>query len=227
MSGPMGSMSADMRGLKAKLKRYDAKSREGRIEGAKDLARMVVDQLLILTPVDTGTLRNGWRTAAVRVQLGAYPLERVQESRYMRRWVRQLSKQYRRWEGNLQAAIKRGDSPKEIKRLQKLRDKAFTDMGKFFQERDLENFSARVMWAKDRTLNFSVRTKVYGGEGVIVEEGNTATVLLKNKEPHASLVEKQKRPLAKATTMARQIAGAKLRKLMLRKLKAGEGKAAA
>ena len=229
MTSP-GTIKTDLRGLQAKLGRYRTNSPEGRLAGARELARVMVDNLLVLTPIDTGMLRNGWRLAAQAADLGTYPREPQKESRFVRQWVRNLSKQYRRWDAKLRSAIERGDGPKEIKRLQRLRDKAFFQLGRFFEERENLNQDARVVWSGGRNLNFTVRTKSYGGTAVIHNDGNTATVLLKNREPHASMVERQKRPVAKASAIARQVAKAKVRRLVLRKIKKGEpgaGRAAA
>lgn len=67
----------------------------------------------------------------------------------------------------------------------------------------------------------TVRTKIYGGEGTLRAGPDGPSVILHNREPHASLVERRYRFVARARGMVRALTEAEGRRIATRHLKSG------
>jgi chromosome segregation ATPase len=197
------------------------------------LAGQVVEDIMDMAPRDTNRYARGWALAAKAAGVGSVTVPNIEPSKRNEWLVDRLDLQVAQWDARLAKAqerhaqmertyhdrytsIGRYDkwerdmrqkvtaAAKRVEKTKALRDRATEAL-----EAIKADPHALVIWGK-RSKNdlakgqiSTVRTKLYGGTGKVERIGDRTIVVLHNLEPHASIVETNKRVVARALARAR------------------------
>lgn len=223
----------DMRGLNRRLQAAREAGPGASYEAVKVLGREFGLTVLSLSPSDTNRYKAGWARAINGAGVGPVSVPAIVESKFAAVLLDRLETQLARFEARAErkekaaeywhkvylnryerpgrkdrwerdCAAKRAEAAKQAQQARKQAERA---------AEQVRNFDPRglVIWGKKSAsgrLNLgevsTVRTRVYGGRGVVVATDGGAYILLHNLEPHASIVEKQARAVARAFAAVRR-----------------------
>ena len=233
----MSRFSVDSSRLRAKLRATQFAAEHAAGAAIEELGSFLVDTLEVLSPRDTNRYVRGWIDAGRKAGVTDRPLPSVVASRNQDQYLEKLEKQveywqdrvayargrieqYQRWDA--EAPPRKDGKPRSkrtaqpyyakmvrveqssLKRLKRATEELAKARGSdgfvFF---DVEGIAQRKQGRKLST----VREKVYGGEGRVIRGGTMAVVELRNKEPHARIVERHPH-LGHPVATAKQIVAA-------------------
>lgn len=216
------TVTVDYRAFKARMARMRKDGASGREGFVLAMAAAFAQNVVKLSPIDTHRYVRGWMEAArgAGVRVGALPP--IVNSRKKDQIAEALVKQVnltRKREGSLINARKlwyedanrprRGYYFKLERKIQKAGERARRaeeELQKFLQTTGgiaMMRGSGAALNGYQRmitadALNLTVRDKIYGGRGRILKGGAVTGVMLHNLEPHCRVVEKYRRPVARA-----------------------------
>ncbi len=180
-------------------------------------------------PRDTNRSARGWLIAANEAGLGPLIIPPVKSSKFADQWLLRLGRQlnkasqsYEFWSKIVDHRYERtGRKGKWYTDALKHRDNASKRLEaarrelKRFNKIEGEGGGAIVIFgnSKKRSLDLTVRYKIYGGRGRRIETGTTSYAELANLEPHVRIVESRSRIVASGMAQLRSFgvkrAGAK------------------
>lgn len=194
------------------------------VPGAKgalqDAAGGVLQKVVAECPVDTGRLINAYSEAAMGAELPAspsglasWPRPTIKASKYTERFRQRLQEQLTDLQRQAQWIVSKPSSwqtrkgvrtgqmrpsaDKWLRRVEKAIDRTREDL-RTLGETDI------LMKSKDgRLRQFSLRQKIYGGQGFLYNRGLVWYATIINREPHANTVEKMHRSFASAMRLMR------------------------
>jgi len=215
----MSTFNVDLSRMRAKMRALEHASDYAADKSVEALGGVLVDILDELSPRDTNRYARAWIDAGRKAGVTDRPLPPLRASRNHERYLERLRAQLEYWSGKRAYAVSRMeqyerlDAKAEPRKDGKPRKKRTAQpyyakmvrmaehAGKQVERaaRELTRaegseafifFDAEsiVQRKQNRSLS-TVRHTVYGGEGRIVRHGTTAFVELRNKEPHARIVE--------------------------------------
>ena len=211
----------DMSVLKRKLRLIHQSVAEP--SGASDAAlteimQGVMKKIVQETPTDTNRMVRGFTIAANDVGLGPFAVPDIQPSKYLPLLRSRLSRQLRRLSIFANFIKKKdGENSKNYRKIVKNRDRAKQELG------SLTGTSILIL-NKGRGVEFTVRNKVYGGQGLrsrTPTDGLRFTII--NKEPHAIIRERLTRTVASALNIFKRAGGRRARRTFLAKIKKKSG----
>lgn len=209
-------------GLDRKLAAVQAEMRGAALELVRQQAGAFVRFTQLAAPRDTNRYVRGWAQAgnAAGVVGAPFAEAELQPSKYRGRLIFRLELQvadYERllkyWrdiiENRYKAQGRTGkwlaDAEKQRNRTQRRLERAQEELQKF-----QSNDYALVIFRKQNKsggLTVTTREQVKGGTGSVEWAGDRPFILLHNREPHASIVEKQHRVVARGRVYAKTLGG--------------------
>ncbi len=216
MSDQAVTVKADLSQLYRKLGRFRAATPKATGNALKVMMTSVMTKVIDATGNDTNRMDRAFAEAANQAGLGPFPVPVLRESRFFDENRSFLVKQLKKWTKLEEFYQETG------KNLLKGRPPNREDAGKvspyfkLIQRRrraaadNLRKFTGTSIFVDDRRKNrlrFTVRVTPNGGEGRFTIVGDTAVVEIKNKEPHALLVERKNRTVASTLKGAERKAG--------------------
>lgn len=216
-----------MEGLRRKLHAAERAGPAASVEALRVLGRAFGGAVLATSPTDTNRYKRGWAQALNAAGLGPVAVPEITRSRLADELKARLELQLERFEARAEkkkkaaeywqkvyanryaragrkdrwerdCAARRDRAAKDAATARKQAERAAEQL-RLFDPRGLVVWGRRGKGGK-LTLGevATVRTKVYGGRGVVVGTGSGAYLLLHNLEPHASIVESSDRVVARA-----------------------------
>lgn len=193
-----------------RLRNELAAARGGRRAGMRVIGTTLMDNLRALSPVDTRRYLRGWLTAGTEagVYTGAIPA--LRPSRYhassvaaMERYVERLEDQRNGIQRTIDARYPKGAPMRgggEYRGLQRKLGTAERRLARVRLELDeLERDPYAVVFGAGRVIDggksrlglgkVSIRGKVYGGTGRLIDGTTASFIHLRNMEPHARVLE--------------------------------------
>jgi hypothetical protein len=215
-----------------------------------------VEHLIVEWPKDTHASVVSWQNAANMAGLGPFPVDEIRPSREAEQIEARLRKQLDYWQVNTEALEglaqkrleeyaanpprgKRGRRRKmnlperwpSYRKTVKQRDRALRELAKFLNN---EGRVVAIYGKSNKRHNdylastlTTVRTNLGLGEGRRFEINGTLFIELANKSPHARIIDRRNRAVARARARLRARGIEIVRTSYLRELLAGEGRAAA
>ena len=232
----MSTFNADLSGLNAKLRALEFAAEHAGNASVEAIGGLLVDTLETLSPRDTNRYVRAWIQAGRDAGVTEKPMPPLRASRNRERYLEKLRAQLEFWAGRLryargrmeqyenhdaQARPRKDGTPRakrtaqpyyaKMKRLARRAEKQIERAARELEKAegseafvffDVEGITQR---RQGRSLS-TVRDTVYGGEGRMLRHGTTAYVELRNKEPHARIVERHPHlghPVATAKQLVR------------------------
>ncbi len=200
------SMTADISKLKARIASYTANMADARMAALVVAVNPAATEILAKTPVDTHRLKRGFAMAFNQMGLPPRVVPEISESK--RKWKKQ--KKLVRQLMFLNFVVSQFEQKFPL-------DRGETKLyQKYYQWRDrakeeLEKFSGDsiVVINKGRGVEITVRNKVYGGRGAVIEGDRFTRLEGVNLEPHASIRERTDRNVTTALASAKGVGGVK------------------
>lgn len=185
----MFRMRLDTREWQRKARAMAQASPAARKAAVKLIAVEVVKDVVVKAPRDTCRFVRGWGQALNASGAGSVPLPALKTTGRYDQYLRALTRQLRKWDFIVKRYERGARRDKWYRRAVRNRDKALEQLRRFD-----EGGETAILINKFRTGRFeggmtTVRHKVYGGEGHIVDAGDRSYVYLRNLEPHATFVE--------------------------------------
>lgn len=198
----------DSRGLMEKLRALDRNRPEARKAAALAMAHEVVRVAVVIAPKDTNRYVNGFAQAANAAGAGPIPVRPLRASRVHDEIVRKLRQQVAFWEFIVRDAEAKGRTQYKGKKSGETRSyrKAKDNLRKAreqLEKVDPTSIAFGLRGSSGRSLNLTVRNKIYGGTGEVVETPAVTFVRLHNLEAHATIVEKKFGVMKRAGSVAR------------------------
>lgn len=219
------SLTTDLSGLRREIGAIRSRGSAGRREAVVVMAGdFVTSALAIANSIrDTNRYVNGWAQAGNAVGAGPFPVRPLRPSKYLAQARKALLEQIRKFDQ--WAATERREKGKVSKRTQNLQRRSREELGKLTSTSIV--FGVRG-GESNRNLRVSVRDKVYGGTGQIIElnggpNGGQTIVLLHNKEAHSTIVEHNHKVRALAGARARAFGVRSVGQKYIREATAGTG----
>lgn len=213
--------------MRRKLLRELRGAKAGRGGAIRALGGAIVDNLRLLSPRDTNRYVRGWLHAGREAGVFGGPIPRLNESKWHKSNLEQAEIWLQRAEQNHGNAAKRlrdtfpsgapkrgqaklyGRLSREVDKANGRLNEARLTVGELRTDKYAIVFGAgRVVGrgAKQKRLGvgrITLRQKIYGGSGWILDRGTSSTIRLLNHEPHALILESKKGVLRQATAAAR------------------------
>lgn len=197
------------RDLERAIERHLDLNKGDRKRFAHDVVQGVMTAIITNVPHDTNRLKRGYAMAANQANLGPFPVPDVQASKYRKDLGNRLSYQIAKfensvafWERIIQTRyLSKGRKGKWLRDAQSKKRTAEKRLARAKEEADKfgATDSALVIFRSSKSgLTMTVRDKVYGGEGREISRPGFHGYQIHNLEPHASIVEKNTRVVAKA-----------------------------
>lgn len=224
----MKTVNIDQRGLKA-FYRAAARQHRGLQDSAKIMGGAFIETMDRFAPTDTNRYLNGWLLAGQAAGISQIPTRPLRQTRYHEQMVDRLDMQLLR----IRREIKRIQERLELIYGRRGLDPRRSDFGRrnlarlrllqkreVVAQRELDTIMAGgsyiVIFGKagrrsEKTGRIigerltTLRTTIAGGTGEVIRVAGRVVVELRNREPHARLVEKRVRAVARTMAVARQL----------------------
>lgn len=169
-------------------------------------------------PVNTHRMKRGFQMGANEAGLGPFSVDAVQPSRFLPSTNRTLKKQLNRLVGFQTYLASVGEqNGKEYKKLTK-------DIERAKQEIEKLTSTSILIINKGRRIEYTVRSKIYGGTGKFEKTSGGYRVTVRNLEPHAIIRERAGALVATVLAKTEAYDGRiRARSAMLRKFRAAAG----
>lgn len=196
-------------GLAARLRALDRNRPDARKSAALAMAHEVVRVAVVIAPKDTNRYVNGFAQAANKAGAGPISAPPIRASRVHDEIVRKLRQQAAFWEFIVRDAETKGRTLYRVRGKSgetKSYRKAKQNLAKAREQLkkvDPTSIAFGLRGSSGRSLNLTVRNKIYGGTGEVVETPAVTFVRLHNLEAHATIVEKKFGVMKKAGAVAR------------------------
>lgn len=222
MSMAAGYMrKVDTTRLLAKLERANAATPSAAREALRIIIADTATKVVRLSPRDTQRYVRGWTMAFADVGVKNLPPVTVRKSRDFGRQLMRLVRQAELWERRAEAKRQMlqswyFDKGRELDRfamsqqaqlakLEEIARRAREELNKFLEAREAAIVIGRSNGAWGKRNLITTRPRLYGGDGVWIVTKERVIVRLRNKEPHARIVEARSKVMFKATTAARSM----------------------
>lgn len=233
----------DDSGLRRKTRTLAERAAPAGLEVARSGADHFVEFMVEKAPRDTRRYVRAWVQAGNQAGLTRRPVPPLQESRWQAQFLDALERQIERHVdriNTLQGMLDRWYYSKgrplgswarrkqrEIERRTRYLIKAVEHLRRFqnasapvlfFAGAEAAQFSGTGIWRDVRRRASTIRDKVYGGRGAVVEEGGEARIVLHNLEPHVTLVERRTRLVGRGRAAVKRYTDAVGKRQFLRNL---------
>jgi hypothetical protein len=206
------------------LKRFVAAGKQGvgvaRRQGVRTYVQLLMSQVGIIAPRDTGRYVRAWYDAANQTNAVNLALPVINASKYEEEYAATLAEALRRaklsrdyFEKRLDVLYpngvpKRGDTPafRQLTAGKRRAAKRIETLARYLDNFEKASGTSIVIGGLFRgkgKLKPKVSHRVYGGRGQILDGANKSVVVLVNKEPHANLVERRYKVLNSAQSRVR------------------------
>ena len=230
----MSNVKVDAANLMRKFKRLREQLPEAGMEALKGLmgGQGVMGLVVAECPTDTNRLLIGYSEAARQAELpppaGGWPRLAIGPSKYTDRYIQRLTDQ-------LESLEKKKDWIVASDRSWSTRKGARTGEMRPFAARHLKRVNTAIEKTRadlatigvtdilmrggdSRLRQYSLRQKIYGGEGRSWRVMGGVFVRIHNKEPHASTVDKMHRSFSTALTLMKSVGLVRVKKKFVKRL---------
>lgn len=212
----MSTFRVDSSRFERRLRKLRADTPRAREETLRQMVRQVAAVIAGNWPRDTNRSARGWIMAFNDLGLGPFPVPPVVESKYQARNEARLFNQLRKWELAVKRYERQGRFDKWYRKAVRKRDKASEQVERYLASQG----TAVVIGGRSASALATIRDKVYGGEGRILETERGLVLAAVNKEPHTKIVESNTRIIARTSAAVWKFGGRRFFKSQLRKMDA-------
>lgn len=227
------NLKVNTRGLSRLLRDMERAGPAASLEAVKVMGREFAKVVLVLSPTDTHRYKRGWSEAINTAGIGPVSVPAIQKSQYAEKLLDRLEIQVDRFAARMENRRKAAEYWEKVyqnryarpgrkgqwerdcatKRDRAVKNYEIAQKQHARAVEQVKNFDPMglVIWGRESTDGklrmrevHTIRTKVYGGTGVTVARAGSAFIVLHNLEPHASIVEKQHRVVARAFAAVRR-----------------------
>lgn len=205
---------------------------KAREQALRVLSERFITYIVNNAPKDTNRFVRAYQQAGNDLGLGPYVVAPVLPGRFQAN-VRRLQNQVFKWdyivsryerEGRtMYKGVKKNGPDKGYVKAKALRDRAVEELNKLLEAG--EGSGAIVMGGSKKAKGVkrlaTVRTQVYGGEGRWLVGPNTTAARIHNKEPHASIVDRNTRVVSNGMRAVRRFGGQRVSEKYLREAAKG------
>lgn len=217
--------------LRARMASVMSRRRDGRTVALRVLVKRAVVYIIDHAARDTHRFVRAYQEAGNDLGVGPFVVDAIQPGRYEHN-VRVLQNQLDYWQfrvdqmeraGRTQyKGVKKSGPNQTYLRYKKFRDRAAQSLAKLLEAG--EGSGAIVIGgrktAKGLSRLASVRTTVYGGRGVWIETDGQTLARIHNKEPHASIVNRNTYVVTNAMRAVRRYGGKRVSETYVREVAA-------
>lgn len=225
----MITVNVDTSKAQAKMRGLLAGSQASRLAAVKEMTRTVLKNIETIAPRDTNRYVRGWMQAGNAAGLGPFMIPPLNRASNLNHILESIAQQRDYWEYIVDRYHHQGRHDSWAAKAERRLAQAQEQVDKFVQSNEgaviaINLYSNYTMKGKAiRVLN-----KVYGGTGKVIDRPDATFVQLHNREPHTSIVEKNKKVLNRASQMFRSSGLARVKgKYLERALQAANGGGAA
>lgn len=213
------------RRFQVQLAAINRSTAEGRRSALVAGTKLIMEKLFEDCPVDTGRMIRGYELAANSAGLGPYPVTPVGPSKYdevnkallgdqvagvrdVYRSVRRMRMAYEKYnrdilKGRGKNKVGRGRQSPYYRKLVADEARWHKALKQAIAQKLEVGPTSIVMYNKGRKVAYTVRNKIYGGDGEIIETARRASCRITNREPHAIVQERSSAVIAPALVWAR------------------------
>jgi hypothetical protein len=220
------TMTLNTASFRSKVRSMASASPQARKDAVKIMADEVVREVLRKAPRDTCRFVRGWAQALNASGAGTVPVPALKRSPFHDDRLRILQKQLRFWDYVVQRDTHNKRNDKWTRRALQKRDRAREMIERFAEGGETPILINLFGSAKFEGGLATVRHKLYGGTGRIIDLGGHAVVVLTNLEAHATLVEHNHKTFANATARFKSVGLRRVAERYVKRVAAGQGLAA-
>lgn len=177
------------------------------------MVRAIMQRVEVAAPRDTNRYVRAWMQAANMAGVGPFAVPNVVPAKHRDAIYEAILEQERFWGMIVQRYESQRRYDKWYRQAQKKLERAREQIRKFFESEEADGgmiaMNLRInrggkpgygQWGFGKGMAKEIRilNKVYGGEGRLLEGSHSTTVHLRNKEPHASIVEYNHKVMSRA-----------------------------
>lgn len=194
----MFRVRVDSSGLRRKVSAYIGAGKEARTRGIVTMASIVVWRAVADAPKDTRRFVRGWVLAGNAAGLDPMPVPVLQPPRKRDEIYKRLLRQAWFWAMIVRRYEQQARFDAWYQKAKRKLDRSLEELQKF----ERTEFGAVIAIGIRNRLGTKLRTvrdKIYGGTGFVVQQRDGAEVVLHNLEPHTSIVEARTHVMANAS----------------------------
>lgn len=216
--------------LQFRMQRVIANRRDARTVALRVMVETVIKDVIQNSPVDTHRFKRAYQMAGNDLGVGPFMVDPVEKGRYDEN-LKRLRNQVHRYEYYKERAerndrtmykgVKKvGIDQGYVKVLQRLR-RARIELAKFEEGGPGSIVIGGRRGRGTYSVLATVRTKVYGGAGQWIISGDTTIARIHNKEPHASLVQRNTRVVSNALWLVGRQGGRRVQQKYVKEVAKG------
>lgn len=206
-------VTVDTRQGREKVRGFLQRGPAARRAAVVAMVRAIMERVHTTAPRDTNRYIRAWMQAANMAGVGPFPVPKVIPAKHRDAIYEALREQERFWGMITQRYESQRRYDKWYRQAQKKWERAREQLRKFLESEEADGaviaINLRInrggkpgygQWGLGRGMAKEIRilNKTYGGEGRLIDLPGSTTVHLRNKEPHASIVEHNQRVVARA-----------------------------